>query len=493
MIVDEVVVRNYNGTHEVSCGYSRPVGNYINQIDNPVDRDVFIIRDLSTGAITNIDTLPAGYHVRDIRFVSLYNNIEQRYEDLCVFCGDRMTIIGGHWGFAPPGEPAPWIIEIDYSGFVGFFYMDAALNPSSYDTIYLRDIERTKSLSRMVAYNEYNGEFNSYCGNVYTSHPVLDIVGVPADSTGHPSCLARVKFYPSCNDTILWDNYINYPYYNDETIVDIAGTDHYIVTVSKKANDDKVIWVRYNQKETTYYNNGLPLTDTVFQFNLQTLICNESLPNDLSLTHYIGNPRVSSLNGNYCVLSFFAVNNENDIYFYKGVFNIKIRFPFRITTEGNYDKYSCSIIDVSNFPNENSSVTLSKEDNNDYVIHTVRWNTTPFNLYPVYILNTGTNFKHSIDTYRNPSNTSYLHIGGSYQESNFRKWLLADHVFFTNLLNYDCFNQRIQYIPTAGIDFQIFTEKGFVRKRFERNKLNYQMKKIPMRNITESVINQCIK
>ena len=494
MIVDEVVVRNYNGTHEVSCGYSRPVGNYINPIDNPVDRDVFIIRDLSTGAITNIDTLPAGYHVRDIKFISLYKYAEHRYVDFCVFCGDRITITGGYWAPAPPGEPSQWINITEESGFVGFFYMEAALNPTSSDTIYLRDIEKTKSLSRMAVYNEYGGAYSLLCGNVYDSHPVLDIIGVPISELGYTSCVTRVKFYPECYNSIHWDNNINCPLNQHETIVDIAETDNFIVTLSTITNSDNLIWLRYNPKETSFILNGLSLVDYAFEFDLHTLTCSGIIPENPELTYYTGIPRITGMRGDTCVMSFFAVNEESGLDYYNGVFNFKIPLPYRFSIVGNYDKHSCSIVDVSSFPEEMASVTLTNESyNSDYDIHIADWLMNQYKLFPVYILHTGTDYRFSIDTYRNPSNIGWMHIGGSFYENFNRKWLLADNVYFSKILNDDCFVQEINYLPLADIGYYLLTDVGFYREPFYDFPELFPVTRVPMRNLIENFLNKCIR
>lgn len=66
---DSTIVRNYNDTFSVVMSY----GHYENTpaINGLFNSSSFILRDNTNSSMTHIVSLPIGYQVNDVRFVSL--------------------------------------------------------------------------------------------------------------------------------------------------------------------------------------------------------------------------------------------------------------------------------------------------------------------------------------------------------------------------------------------------------------------------------------
>ena len=252
------IVRNYDVNHNVIAQYGRYTAEPINPTDDSSRSSTsFLIQNTSTGDITHIVTLPVGYQVNDVRFVTLRKIDGTATEDFFCFCGTRTRFDGIEYLPYFGGMPE-YICLYSKHGFAGFFSMEDALNPTSSCTAKVRDVEKTKELYRMTCYAEEHGYYYSY-QNSFLDNAVLDIIGLD-DTVNAPSCFCRAKFYPDCYGGVRWDNNIRFNSY--EILTDITKTDDYVVTTSHN-NTGNSLWIRYSGQEDHLVIGGMQLNTVV--------------------------------------------------------------------------------------------------------------------------------------------------------------------------------------------------------------------------------------
>lgn len=270
---DTTIVRNYNDTLSVYMSYGHDSNTIA--INGLANSSSFILRDNTNSNLTHLVTLPIGYRVNDVRFVSL-KQISGDVDWYCCFCGTRYKYRDIYAMIDSNGNPTnTYYYVYDSIGFVGFFSMKEALSPNSTYSAKMRDVEKASQLFRMTCYAEYRGEyFNSQ--STYEENAVLDVIGVPTLETGMPSAFWRVKFYPVYPTSLQpsgtrWDNNIRYDTLRMEKMLDITQTDSNVVTVSKKISSDNVLWLRFSKKEIVLTLGGLGLNTTIHPLMLNTL------------------------------------------------------------------------------------------------------------------------------------------------------------------------------------------------------------------------------
>ena len=261
------LVRNYNENYNIIMSYG-PRPNLILPLDTVKDQSFFYIENINTGVIIYLFSLPGGYKVNDIRFVTLRREENGGTTDFCCFCGTQTRIVDGYWTAVIDDEPSYYVLVPQTYGFVGFFSMDDAINPTGSCTAKVRNIEKTSELWRMTCYAEDSGYYHPY-QTAFRDNVVADVIGVP-DTTAAPSCFCRVKFYPDYNGASLWVNNIRFNKYSQEIMRDIVGTESYVVTASENSGFDDTIRLRYNDKETELHVGGLELSDTYFPVELSS-------------------------------------------------------------------------------------------------------------------------------------------------------------------------------------------------------------------------------
>lgn len=309
---DSTIVRNYNDTFSVVMSY----GHYENTpaINGLFNSSSFILRDNTNSSMTHIVSLPIGYQVNDVRFVSLTRKLGG--EDLyCCFCGTRYIYKDMYAMVDSNGNPTNMYYYVyDSVGFAGFFWMKEALSPNTSCTAKVRDVEKAKQLFRMTCYAQSEGSLWNM-QSTYRDNAVLDIVGVPKSYVNAASAFWRVKFYPVFPPAFQpsgtrWDNNIRYDtLVGIEKMVDVTQTDNYVVTVSKSMEDDNRLWLRFSGKETTYVYNGLQLSSLIHPLKMNTLnIGGELLPEgEMSI---VETPRVCGVHLDEFAVAYRMQNDE---------------------------------------------------------------------------------------------------------------------------------------------------------------------------------------
>ena len=283
------IVRNYDVNHNVLAQYGRYTAEPIYPTDDSSRCSTsFLIQNTSTGNITHIVTLPVGYQVNDVRFVTLKKMDGVTTEDFCCFCGTRTQFDGIEYLPSIGGMPE-YICLYSKHGFSGFFSMEDALNPTSSFTAKVRDVENTKELYRMTCYAENRGRYYPN-QNAFQDNAVLDIIGLD-DTVNAPSCFCRAKFYPDYNGGIRWDN--NMRHNTTEILTDITKTDDYVVTSSHNTNGDS-LWVRYSGQEDHHIPGGLELNTYVgaILFSSLRIFYNCDNPMEVNYFHRIGDAKI---------------------------------------------------------------------------------------------------------------------------------------------------------------------------------------------------------
>ena len=329
-----VIVRNYDNRYEVIAYVdgTAPEQNVVT--DMATTSTSFLIRDMQSGQVKLLGTLPQGYVVSDVRFVRLgKRNPTTDSADFCCFCGTHYGEIVAEvqpWGKADGEE------NIQY-GFAGFFSMAEAMAPQPTHSIKLRRVEHAYRLDRMVGYGEQKGMYYPNVGNPYIDNAVLDIVGEPEANFGTASCLWRVKFYPECTSGTRWDNSLRYSNDPTEVLVDIAKTENHIVTLSRFA-DKQTIWVRHGQQETNSLGGQLNIASHYFVGDINNIVMHDAPLPQNSMTRYEGDMRLVLLGrdiyttasgdtcrGSYLAMSFRTISHRDDIDDIKGISTFLLR------------------------------------------------------------------------------------------------------------------------------------------------------------------------
>ena len=314
--IEETLIRRYNKDFNIVMAYGRG-RNTIYSSDTILEHSSFFLYMSQSGDISHIVSLPGGWKVNDICFVTL-KKIGGGYEDFCCFCGTKTRITGGY--YTPSLEPGggSYVITDTISGFAGFFSMSDVMSPSTAHTAKIRDIEFTHQLFRMCGYAENQGAYWTD-QNSFEDNAVLDIIGVGVDTNRNTfSCMTRVKFYPDVYGATRWDNNIRYNM--TETMSDIIATDNHVVTVSYYENNPRYVVLRYSNKETVLTTNGLELSPIIHNIPLYNLDIHGFHFYDESRTLLSGPIRLCNMGGETFSLAF-GINNIVDLYC--GLLNFK--------------------------------------------------------------------------------------------------------------------------------------------------------------------------
>lgn len=219
-----VIVRNYDNQYEVIAYIDCSNPEQHVEADLVLQSTTFLIRDMQSGQVTHLGTLPEGYQVNDVCFVRLGKRSPTTDSmDFCCFCGTHYgELIQEVQPSGKPGSPAN-----HQFGFAGYFSMKEAMFPQPTYSIKIREVEKTLRLDRMVGYGEQEGASFAYVGNPYRDNAVLDIVGHADGSIPiAASCLCRVKFYPECTSGTRWYNSMGFFADPSEELVDISKMGH---------------------------------------------------------------------------------------------------------------------------------------------------------------------------------------------------------------------------------------------------------------------------
>lgn len=382
------LISNYDGKSNIIMSY----GHFVNVAtpDGITDFSSFYVQQTDSWNIQHLVDLPFGYKVNDIKFVNLKHKQDDYYESYCCFCGTRTT---GYNYVYPIQRDTINIVPIT-NGFVGYFKVKSIFNPSTSDTIVLRDVECSKELHRMTCYAEENGVFsnNQY---VFRDNAILDIIGISGTcehNCNHTDLSAfwRVKFYPEYPYTLSpsgtrWDNNIRYNTDNMERMIDIIGTKNFVVTISHPTNDYKNIWIRYSNKEIHHIGSGVELDNFIYQIKLSSLTIEGKDIQNPSLTEYSLPIRLSNIIDDDFTFAFTAHNYNDDI---NGIFVYKKPFiPSLPYFEGFYDYEAFHLDEHTYIPNKDVySYTFHREGQKTKNTGLVFWNHLDSNKHITYHL-----------------------------------------------------------------------------------------------------------
>lgn len=354
------LVRNYNGKHNIIMSYGR-IANQ--QTPNGInERSSFYVQSTDNGYIQHIVDLPYGYKVNDIQFVYLRLNQSDYYVPYCCFCGTKTT--GFEYHYPAPRDSTNVVIVPITNGFVGYFRVEDAISPSYLDTAVVRDVECSKELHRMTCYAELMGAYY-LSQNAFYDNAVLDVIGIANDKHyihNNLSALWRVKFYPeypyspTYPSGTRWDNNIRFNEDNAERMIDIIGTDNYVVTISHPTNDYKNIWLRYSNKERYLVNNGLELNSNIQQLELSSIHIDEFNIQNANQTAYKEKLRLAPISSDIFSLAFGCYNDTDLV---DGIFTFKkdISDP-SYTLNGSYDQGNYEVDELIYLPENNATAYL---------------------------------------------------------------------------------------------------------------------------------------
>ena len=354
------LVRNYNGKHNIIMSYGRITNQ---QTPNNInERSSFFVQSTDNGYVQHIVDLPYGYKVNDIQFVYLKMIQGDYYIPYCCFCGTRTT--GFEYHYPAPRDSTYVVIVPITNGFVGYFRVEDAISPSYLDTAVVRDVECSKELHRMTGYAEQYGAYWTE-QSTFRDNAVLDIIGIANDehyNHNNLSALWRVKFYPeypyspAYPSGTRWYNNIRFNEDNMERMLDIIGTDNYVVTISQPTNDYKNIWLRYSDKEIHNIGIGIELNSNIQQLGLSSLLIDGTEINNAYLTAFKEKLRLAPISSDIFSLAFAAHNDADAI---DGIFTFKkdISDP-SYTLNGSYDQGDYEVDELIYLPENKASAYL---------------------------------------------------------------------------------------------------------------------------------------
>ena len=206
------IVRQYDAKFNLVMVYGHDHNTVSGTV--PSDHSSFYLRDANNGYTMHVVTLPDGYKVNDVKFVSL-TRLDNHEDIYCCFCGTFYHYVDTYAIVEPPDPRTQYFYYYDTMGFVGYFKMEEAFSSNNTYTAKIRNIELAKELDRMICYDEFRGGY-VHNQNTYHDNAVLDIIGVPEDTVNAKSALWRVKFYPEYPDLVnfpsgtRWDNSVTY-------------------------------------------------------------------------------------------------------------------------------------------------------------------------------------------------------------------------------------------------------------------------------------------
>ena len=457
------IVRNYNDSINVLMKY----GHFVNEVapDSSIGSCVFMIQNTNTGVINRIVKLPKGYQVNDIRFLTLRKIDGQLKENFCCFCGTRTQFEGIHALPNPGGGPNYYIDVYSKHGFVGFFSMEEALNPSTSYTAKVRDVENTKELYRMTCYAEKFGYYYNE-QNTFIDNAVLDIIGID-DTVNKPSCFCRVKFYPASPLGIRWDN--NMRLNNTETLTDITGTDDYVATVSHNTTSSDLC-IRYSDKEDHLFYGGMQLNDYVnsLDFSSGSVLESCDMTHNIGPFNRFGNAKICNTTGNGTAIGFHMGNLA-----YEGAMECMYEYSngTLFISTGAYLKGNPLIKEMMYLP-ENGATALLYNESTDYV-SVWNWKIDANCYFPVK------------QFYRNDINAQsislqirngYEHLlwSGKKTSSTFSNlYLMTQRGSIGGGDNTSCHNTNKQNAFQVSIDHDIVEERMRIAFRYPHNNERY--------------------
>jgi len=365
--IGRAIVRSYNDSNIFVFNRYTDIFCSASPTSPLLTRTEIYVTDTSLKKIIKICDLPCGYRVYDAQFVTLHrNNTANTPVNFCVFCGTLYES------------------TTDSSGFVGLFYIDTIFQQGTPGSVYLRNVEGCRSLSRFVAYTETNGYYQNTCGNIFNENAVLDMVGLPLNSIARPSTVARVKFYPECNGDIRWDNNIRTPPSGStERVVDIVKEDLSIVMASVFAGDNHTIWLRRNSQEYYFYFGGMQFSDIPYIIDAYNISKGGTYPNNTYLSNFSLPIRLSSMGSNSTVLSFHASNTGTNGF--DGIFSYRFNILNSTIMEGVYIDTIPALKDVCSLYDNLSTALLTQGPTYGSRIYTIMWGTgaTYYSFFPM--------------------------------------------------------------------------------------------------------------
>lgn len=411
----ELIVRNYNSTHEVICGYGMAADVPINT--NPIDwnRHAFLVRDLANDHVLLVDTLPWGCHVNDVQFVSLYNNLDGQWVDYCVFCGYWDSTYS-YYTITPFKEPGLVTVH-DTAGLVGFFSMNAVLNANvNTDSIVVHRVDWTKELYHLTAYRQYYGfYYNQNACPDFDHNAVLDMVGLGDSLLGWRPCFARAKFYPNCNGPAQWDNVVWTSNQTNEQPVDIIHTPSYGAIVSTLQGNDHELWLRWYPKDE-YPDLNPSLTHFPPADNVMAIDIHQIAYEDLShlwdaSSSFKGTVRLHAVDDENCVVSLAAYNIDFGIP-ERGLLSLFVNLAAQSVTKCSWSRGDYTLLDVSAFTDTATSVAVVYDNSQSlYKILMNNWTKTKV-YYPLKAILSKKPSLETVDAYTTIGGMPCLHIGG---------------------------------------------------------------------------------
>lgn len=463
---DSVLVRAYNDRYEI-VSIREGIHNIPNTASLFPPPTTFLIRDLNDfdSSILSLGSLPGNYIINDIQFIRLGLNGVSDSIDYCVFCGTRISIVDEYWTLPDEDGNSNYVIQTDTSGFVGFFSMLDALNPDTTGVIRYRDIEWTTSLDKMAVYAEHQSLHFDPSKTSLIDNAVVDVIGKADTNLNRQSCICRVKFYPDFNGGVLWDNNIRSSSTPSEEVLDIVGTDSYVVTVSQLASDNNRLLLRVSDKEHVLHYGGLELDSIVFIYDLQYLYATSAI--DQSPNNRFRDPvRLCRLRGDTVNLVFQLYINSSsptDV----GVVTIKIPCsnPGMATATYCKGEYELRDVDYHKRSNKMSYLLWETQSSNPHVYFAVG-NTS------MKGINVGNSHTRSLSLYSYES-SCYALFGGDERTS------ASDHLFlgrqqFVSDFKTDCYESVIQPVSDVSITNISTGVYAFtIQERFLNNPVNY--------------------
>ena len=359
---DTSLVRNFEGKNNIIMSYGCNDNTY-NTLGF-CEMSSFFVQNIDNGQIMHLVDLPIGYKVNDMQLVYLKKKQNDYKVPYLCFCGTRLI----RYDYYYPHQRDSSIVVIVpvTAGFVGYFRMDNVWSSSSVDSVVLRNVECSKELHRMTCYAEQYGAYSSF-QNSFRDNAVLDIIGVAGSCVNYHShynysSLWRVKFYPeypystSFPSGTLWDNNIRYNTDNVERMIDIVGTDDYVVTVSQPENDNRRFWLRYSFKETSFYEGGMELNSNIQEVPLSSLQISGLNISNSNLTSFNLPVRLSHTSKNEASFAFNAYNIHDR---FEGILVFKRDFDdYSYSLNGFFDDNATGLQELTFLPYNNASAYL---------------------------------------------------------------------------------------------------------------------------------------
>lgn len=404
---ESTLVRNFEGKNNIIMSYGCNPNLY--NVYGICEKSSFFVQATDNGQIIHLVDLPIGYKVNDMQFVYLKKKQSDYYEPYLCFCGTRTKSIEYVYPHSLDSIQQPVAVPV-LVGFVGYFKVYSALTPTTADSVILRDVECSKELHRMTCYAERNGAFCPQ-QSTFRDNAVLDIIGIagPCISNythNNLSSLWRVKFYPDYPYYLYpsgthWDNNIRFNEDNVEKMVDIVGTDDYVVTVSQPENSDRDFWLRYSSKETSLHNGGLELNSNVQDVPLSTLQINGINIQNSNLTTYDLPVRLSHTTNNTVAFAFGSRIRDNNL---EGICAFKRDFDsYNYSLDGFFDNNAFDLYELTYLPNNDASAYLfSIGYRCVYYTGTTYWNISASGTHPT---------KHFFTNHINQNSFCYCNLG----------------------------------------------------------------------------------